>query len=114
MRPDDISFVVSLCRAKAGLKVSAEKTYLIESRLAPVARPRRGRPVPPREAGRGAMRTWRGAGFGAMANAAAAPAAGPVIQHCGIARMKPCEFLSHEMCRPQASRPSSWGGTKEP
>ena len=38
MRPDDISFVVSLCRAKAGLKVSAEKTYLIESRLAPVAR----------------------------------------------------------------------------
>jgi chemotaxis protein methyltransferase CheR len=38
VRPDDISFVVSLCRAKAGLKVSAEKTYLIESRLAPVAR----------------------------------------------------------------------------
>ena len=38
MRPDDISLVVSLCRARAGLKVSAEKTYLIESRLAPVAR----------------------------------------------------------------------------
>ena len=38
MRPDDISLVISLCRARAGLKVSAEKTYLIESRLAPVAR----------------------------------------------------------------------------
>lgn len=38
MRPDDISLVVTLCRARAGLKVSAEKTYLIESRLAPVAR----------------------------------------------------------------------------
>jgi len=38
VRPDDISLVISLCRARAGLKVSAEKTYLIESRLAPVAR----------------------------------------------------------------------------
>ncbi len=38
MRPDDISLVVSLCRARAGLKVAADKTYLIESRLAPVAR----------------------------------------------------------------------------
>ncbi len=38
MRPDDISLVISLCRARAGLKVSAEKTYLIESRLGPVAR----------------------------------------------------------------------------
>ena len=38
MRPDDISLVISLCRARAGLKISAEKTYLIESRLAPVAR----------------------------------------------------------------------------
>jgi len=38
VRPDDISLVVSLCRARAGLKVAADKTYLIESRLAPVAR----------------------------------------------------------------------------
>jgi chemotaxis protein methyltransferase CheR len=38
VRPDDISLVISLCRARAGLKISAEKTYLIESRLAPVAR----------------------------------------------------------------------------
>ncbi|HEX7761914.1 MAG TPA: protein-glutamate O-methyltransferase CheR [Caulobacteraceae bacterium] len=38
MRPDDVSLVISLCRARAGLKISAEKTYLIESRLSPVAR----------------------------------------------------------------------------
>src|SRR5260221_9241969 len=38
MRPDDISLVISLCRARAGLKVAGEKTYLIESRLAPIAR----------------------------------------------------------------------------
>ncbi|HWA60956.1 MAG TPA: protein-glutamate O-methyltransferase CheR [Caulobacteraceae bacterium] len=38
MRPDDVSLVVSLCRARAGLKTPAEKTYLFESRLAPVAR----------------------------------------------------------------------------
>lgn len=38
MRPDDISLVVSLCRARAGAKVAADKTYLIETRLAPIAR----------------------------------------------------------------------------
>jgi chemotaxis protein methyltransferase CheR len=38
LRPDDISLVISLCRARAGLKVAGEKTYLIESRLAPIAR----------------------------------------------------------------------------
>jgi chemotaxis protein methyltransferase CheR len=38
VRPDDISLVISLCRARAGMKVSGEKTYLIESRLAPIAR----------------------------------------------------------------------------
>jgi chemotaxis protein methyltransferase CheR len=36
--PTDIAQVVSLCRARAGLKVAPDKTYLIESRLAPVAR----------------------------------------------------------------------------
>lgn len=34
----DLDFVVALCRARAGLKVDAEKAYLIESRLAVVAR----------------------------------------------------------------------------
>jgi chemotaxis protein methyltransferase CheR len=38
LRPDDITLVVSLCRARVGLKVAADKTYLIESRLAPIAR----------------------------------------------------------------------------
>jgi chemotaxis protein methyltransferase CheR len=38
MSPDDITLLVSLCRARAGLKISPEKTYLIESRLNPVAR----------------------------------------------------------------------------
>jgi chemotaxis protein methyltransferase CheR len=38
MNPTDIAQVVSLCRARAGLKVAPDKTYLIESRLAPVAR----------------------------------------------------------------------------
>lgn len=38
MTPTDIAQVVSLCRARAGLKVAPDKTYLIESRLAPVAR----------------------------------------------------------------------------
>jgi chemotaxis protein methyltransferase CheR len=35
---EEIAQIVSLCRARAGLKVAADKTYLIESRLAPVAR----------------------------------------------------------------------------
>ncbi|MFO1013286.1 MAG: protein-glutamate O-methyltransferase CheR [Caulobacteraceae bacterium] len=38
MKPEDISLLVSLCRARAGLRVAPEKTYMIESRLAPVAR----------------------------------------------------------------------------
>lgn len=38
MKPDDITLLVSLCRARAGLKIAQEKTYLIESRLNPVAR----------------------------------------------------------------------------
>jgi chemotaxis protein methyltransferase CheR len=35
---EEIAQIVSLCRVRAGLKVAADKTYLIESRLAPVAR----------------------------------------------------------------------------
>jgi chemotaxis protein methyltransferase CheR len=38
VRPDDIALLVSLCRARAGLRVPADKTYLLETRLAPVAR----------------------------------------------------------------------------
>ena len=38
MNAEEIAQIVSLCRARAGLKVAADKTYLIESRLAPVAR----------------------------------------------------------------------------
>jgi chemotaxis protein methyltransferase CheR len=34
----DLTFVAALCLEQAGLKVDAEKFYLIESRLAPVAR----------------------------------------------------------------------------
>jgi chemotaxis protein methyltransferase CheR len=35
---EEIAQIVALCRVRAGLKVAADKTYLIESRLAPVAR----------------------------------------------------------------------------
>jgi chemotaxis protein methyltransferase CheR len=35
---EDIAYLVSLCRTRAGLKLAPEKTYYIESRLAPVAR----------------------------------------------------------------------------
>jgi len=35
---EELAQIVALCRARAGLKVAADKTYLIESRLAPVAR----------------------------------------------------------------------------
>jgi chemotaxis protein methyltransferase CheR len=35
---EEIAHVVSLCRARAGLKVAPDKTYMMESRLAPVAR----------------------------------------------------------------------------
>jgi chemotaxis protein methyltransferase CheR len=38
MNAEEIAQVVSLCRARAGLKVAPDKTYLMESRLAPVAR----------------------------------------------------------------------------
>ena len=38
MKGDEVEFVVEICRAAAGLKVDGDKTYLIESRLAPVAR----------------------------------------------------------------------------
>ena len=38
MTPDDITLLVSLCRVRAGLRVAPDKTYLIESRLNPVAR----------------------------------------------------------------------------
>ncbi|HEY3694346.1 protein-glutamate O-methyltransferase CheR [Phenylobacterium sp.] len=38
MRSDDALLVSQLCAARAGLKVDPEKTYLLESRLAPVAR----------------------------------------------------------------------------
>lgn len=38
MRPDESEMVAQLCAARAGLKVDPEKTYLLESRLGPVAR----------------------------------------------------------------------------
>jgi chemotaxis protein methyltransferase CheR len=38
MNAEEIAQVVSLCRARAGLKVAPDKTYLMESRLAPAAR----------------------------------------------------------------------------
>lgn len=38
MRPDDCELVALLCAARAGLHVDPDKTYLIESRLAPLAR----------------------------------------------------------------------------
>ncbi|HTX49310.1 MAG TPA: protein-glutamate O-methyltransferase CheR [Caulobacteraceae bacterium] len=41
MKAEEIAFVAALSRTRAGLKVAADKTYLIESRLAPLAR-RRG------------------------------------------------------------------------
>jgi chemotaxis protein methyltransferase CheR len=38
VRAEDIALVTAACRTRAGLKVAPEKTYLIENRLAPVAR----------------------------------------------------------------------------
>jgi chemotaxis protein methyltransferase CheR len=38
MTPEDIQLLVALCRSRAGLRVDPAKTYLIESRLAPLAR----------------------------------------------------------------------------
>ena len=46
-----------------------------------------------------ATSTSRG-GIPWLTASAAAPASCPVIQHCGIWRMKPWEFLSQETCRP--------------
>lgn len=38
MKPEDCDLIAQLCAARAGLQVDPEKTYLIESRLGPVAR----------------------------------------------------------------------------
>ena len=38
MRQEDLDLIVALSRGRAGLKVDPEKTYLIESRLSPLAR----------------------------------------------------------------------------
>lgn len=38
MTPEDLDLLAALGRARAGLRVEIEKTYLIESRLAPLAR----------------------------------------------------------------------------
>ena len=38
MTAEEIAQIVSLCRVRAGLKVAPDKTYLMESRLGPVAR----------------------------------------------------------------------------
>lgn len=38
MKPEDCELVAHVCAARAGLKVDPEKAYLMESRLAPVAR----------------------------------------------------------------------------
>ena len=38
MKREDLELIVALCRNRAGLKVDPEKTYLIESRLSPLAR----------------------------------------------------------------------------
>ncbi|MFZ5668404.1 MAG: CheR family methyltransferase [Pseudomonadota bacterium] len=38
MNPDDVQLIVALCRSRAGLKIDPARTYLIESRLGPLAR----------------------------------------------------------------------------
>ena len=38
MKAEDVALVSAICRTRAGLKVAAEKTYLIETRLGAVAR----------------------------------------------------------------------------
>jgi chemotaxis protein methyltransferase CheR len=38
MNPSDFDFVASLVRERSGLVLSADKTYLVESRLSPIAR----------------------------------------------------------------------------
>ncbi|MFI4973783.1 MAG: CheR family methyltransferase [Caulobacterales bacterium] len=38
MIAEDVAFLVSLCRVRAGLRLAPDKTYLMESRLGPIAR----------------------------------------------------------------------------
>jgi chemotaxis protein methyltransferase CheR len=38
MTPEDIQLIVALCKQRAGLKIDPTRTYLIESRLGPLAR----------------------------------------------------------------------------
>jgi len=38
MKPEDSALVAQLCAARAGLNIDPDKTYLLESRLAPLAR----------------------------------------------------------------------------
>lgn len=38
MSPEDIQLIVALCKQRAGLKIDPAKTYLIDSRLGPLAR----------------------------------------------------------------------------
>ena len=38
MSPEDIQLIVALCKQRAGLRIDPAKTYLIESRLGPLAR----------------------------------------------------------------------------
>jgi chemotaxis protein methyltransferase CheR len=38
VKREDLDLIVGLCRRRAGLKIDPEKTYLIESRLSPLAR----------------------------------------------------------------------------
>ena len=38
MKPDEMEFLAGVVRARSGLVLSADKSYLVESRLAPVAR----------------------------------------------------------------------------
>src|SRR5580704_188742 len=61
-----------------------------------------------------AIGTARGAQPRVAAKAAAAPAACPVSQHCGISRKKEWLDGSQEMCRPATSSPSMSRGTRQP
>ncbi len=38
MTPEDVQLIVALCKQRAGLRIDPSKTYLIESRLGPLAR----------------------------------------------------------------------------
>src|SRR6202047_3412570 len=61
-----------------------------------------------------AIGTARGAQPRVAAKAAAAPAACPVSQHCGISRRKEWLDGSQEMCRPATSSRSMSRGTRQP